>query len=376
VSSAVLSSSRYVAAAAPARTPPAGVSTTARRHSLHIVTKLTRYPELDIARGVLLALMISSHAVGLANVPADGFLRSTFWLPRGWSTVGFQILTGFTIGLVLAAADRRKQRAVWIGAARMLAVMVGSNVVLLACKHMVWGELWRLRDPAWWIGAATLSGDASISVVLAPTILLLAATPWLLALERRISSGLFAALVAVAFMGGWASYGASPAAFPGTGVGWAILPLAGNGLVGLALGSWWSRHKDVRRSFDPRVASFACVCLLVLVASLSPAPLVQMTLGTILRFGAILMLAVTMFGAGPGRPLVRGLSQLGRHSLSVFILHRPVIQGFQLTIAEVHLSASVRYVFLYPATLGCMVVLCMLRDRDARVDRMLRAVHL
>jgi hypothetical protein len=37
------------------------------------------------------ALMISSHAIGLANVPADGVLRSNFWVPRGWSTVGFQV---------------------------------------------------------------------------------------------------------------------------------------------------------------------------------------------------------------------------------------------------------------------------------------------
>jgi peptidoglycan/LPS O-acetylase OafA/YrhL len=343
---------------------------------MRLVTRLTRYPELDIARGVLLALMISSHAIGLANVPADGFLRSSFWLPRGWSTVGFQILAGFTIGL-LFAANRRKQD-VWNRAARMLAVMLGSNIVLVACKYALLGQLWQFRDPLWWIGAATLYTDASISIVLAPTILLLAATPWLLALERRVSSVWFAVLAASICVGAWALYGAPPAsAFPGARGAWIILPLAGNGVVGLVLGSWWSRYEEARRSFRPGVASVAFVCLVVLVASLSPAPLVQMTVGSVLRFGAVLTLAM-MFGTrtGSGGPLVRCISQLGRYSLSVFVLHRPVIQAIQFAIARVDLSASTRYVFLYPATVGCMIVLCALRDRDERVDRMLRAVHL
>jgi peptidoglycan/LPS O-acetylase OafA/YrhL len=343
---------------------------------LHIVARLTRYPELDIARGVFLALMMSSHAVGLANVPADAFLRSSFWLPRGWSTVGFQVLAGFTIGLLFAAADRRKQQEVSARAGRMFAVMLGSNVVLLACKYALWGELWRLEDPSWWIGAATLSTDASISIVLAPTILLLATTPWLLALERRLSRVWFAVFALSTFVGAWALYEASSAPpFPDGKAGWIILPLAGNGLVGLVLGSWWSRNEDARRSLRPRVTSLAFVCLVVLVASLSTAPLVQMTVGTILRFGAVLALAM-IFGTRSSRPLVRCLSQLGRHSLAVFILHRPVIQAIQFAIAHVDLSASARYVFLYPATVGCMIVFCALRDRDARVDRMCRAIHL
>jgi peptidoglycan/LPS O-acetylase OafA/YrhL len=359
-----------------AGTPSARAGTAHPSRSLRIVTRLARYPELDIARGVFLALMISSHAVGLANVPADGFLRSSFWLPRGWSTVGFQVLAGFTIGLLFAAADRRKQREVWIRAGRMFAVMLGSNMVLLTCKYAVLGQLWRFRDLSWLVGAATLYTDASISVVLAPTILLLAAAPWLLALERRVSSAWFAVLAMSTFVGAWALYGASSAsAFPGASAGWIILPLAGNGLVGLVLGSWWSRHKEARRSFKPHVASASFVCLVVLVALLSPAPLVQMTVGSVLRFGAVLAFAM-MFGTRSGRPLVRYVSQLGRHSLAVFILHRPVIQAIQFAIARVDLSASARYVFLYPATVVCMIVLCALRDRDQRVDRMLRAVHL
>jgi peptidoglycan/LPS O-acetylase OafA/YrhL len=354
----------------------AGIAAVHRPPALHIVARLTRYPELDIARGVFLALMISSHAVGLANVPAGAFLRSNFWLPRGWSTVGFQVLAGFTIGLLFAAADRRKQEQVWARAGRMFAVMLGSNVVLLACKYALWGELWRFRDPSWWIGAATLYTDASISIVLAPTILLLAAAPWLLALQRRVSSAWFTVFSMSMFIGAWAIYESSSApAFPDGKAGWIILPLAGNGLVGLVLGSWWSRNEDARRSLRPRVASLAFVCLLGLVASLSTSPLVQMTIGTVLRFGAVLALAM-MFGTRSSRPLVRCIAQLGRHSLAVFILHRPVIQAIQFAIAHVDLSASLRYAFLYPSTVGCMVVLCAFRDSDARVDRMFRAFHL
>ena len=121
----------------------------------------------------------------------------------------------------------------------------------------------------------------------------------------------------------------------------------------------------------PRAASVAFVCLAAIVASLSPAPLVQMTVGTVLRFAAIVTLAMTVT-ARSGQPVVRAISKLGRHSIAVFILHRPVIQAFQFAIARVELPASARYVFLYPATIACMVMMCMLRDRHQGVDRMLR----
>lgn len=104
-------------------------------------------------------------------------------------------------------------------------------------------------------------------------------------------------------------------------------------------------------------------------------PVVQMTVGTVLRFAAIVTLAMTV-AARSGQPVVHAISKLGRHSIAVFILHRPVIQAFQFAIARVELPASARYVFLYPATIACMVVMCMLRDRHRAVDRMLRAIHL
>ncbi len=82
----------------------------------------------------------------------------------------------------------------------------------------------------------------------------------------------------------WALFGATTSASFRLGAGWVILPLAGNGLVGLVLGLWWSRNEAARRSVRPRAASVAVVCLAAVVASLSPAPLVQMTVGTVLRF--------------------------------------------------------------------------------------------
>jgi peptidoglycan/LPS O-acetylase OafA/YrhL len=150
-----------------------------------------------------------------------------------------------------------------------------------------------------------------------------------------------------------------------------VLPLATNGLVGLVIGLWWSRRPKARRLLAPRVAAAVFAGLLVLLVSLAPTPLVQMTVGTVLRFCAILAPAITV-GTGARRPLVRGISQLGRYSLSVFILHRPVIQAIQFVISRVELPSSIRYACLYPLTLGCMLLMCAARDRDDRVDRMLR----
>jgi len=197
-----------------------------------------------------------------------------------------------------------------------------------------------------------------------------------LALERRMSS-LWFAILAIAFVAAWAMYLTSPAPpFPNAaGAGLVILPLATNGLIGLVMGLWLSRHAEMRRMLEPRVVGSAFVGLLVLLVSLAPTPLVQMTVGTVLRFGAIVALAI-ICGTGARRPMVRLISQLGRYSLSVFILHRPVIQAIQFLISRAELSASLRYACLYPVTLGCMLLLCAARDRDDRVDRMLRAVRL
>jgi len=146
-----------------------------------------------------------------------------------------------------------------------------------------------------------------------------------LALERRMSS-LWFAILAIAFVAAWAMYLTSPAPpFPNAaGAGLVILPLATNGLIGLVMGLWLSRHAEMRRMLEPRVVGSAFVGLLVLLVSLAPTPLVQMTVGTVLRFGAIVALAI-ICGTGARRPMVRLISQLGRYSLSVFILHRPVI---------------------------------------------------
>jgi len=218
------------------RLAPIVIGASHRPAPLRLVSGLTRYPELDIARGVFLALMISSHAIGLADVPADGFLRSSFWLPRGWSTVGFQVLAGFTIGLMFTAADRSRQRRMWVRAARLAAVMVGSNIILLACKYALWGQFWRFKDPAWWIDAATFTADSSISIFLAPTVVLLAATPWLLALERQVSKELFAAFAITLFVGGWALFGATTSSSYQLSAGWVVLPWRGTDSSGWCSG--------------------------------------------------------------------------------------------------------------------------------------------
>jgi hypothetical protein len=50
--------------------------------------------------------------------------------------------------------------------------------------------------------------------------------------------------------------------------------------------------------------------------------------------------------------------------------------AFQFAIPRAELPAPARYACLYPATIACMVMMCMLRDRYQAVDRMLRAIHL
>ena len=69
---------------------PAAAVRDAALHTLEVcpavqVEAKPRIQFIDATRGMLLVLMASSHALGLAGVP-DQFLSSSWWIPIGWPT--------------------------------------------------------------------------------------------------------------------------------------------------------------------------------------------------------------------------------------------------------------------------------------------------
>src|SRR5947199_109194 len=63
--------------------------------------KTERIAYIDMARGLFLILMASTHAMTLAGIPATSPLADR-GLPRGWATTGLIMLCGFMVRPVVA----------------------------------------------------------------------------------------------------------------------------------------------------------------------------------------------------------------------------------------------------------------------------------
>jgi hypothetical protein len=352
---------------------------------LHIVRRSERRVEIDITRGLLILLMISSHSIGLTEVPPTSFFRSALWLPRGWAATSFLFLTGVTAAIAVAS-NRRWIDGMRRRAGRLLAVMLASNLIFLVCKFALGGELLKLTDPSRWPALLTLQTDSTISAIMLPSILVLAAVPWLLTLQQRLSDVVFAGLSALLFAGAWTlRWTGAPSAFSGNHVfatlfvggvgGFPIVPLVANGILGFVFGKIWLRWAPAIDR-GPRVAPpLAMAVLIGTVCSLPSAAVVQATLGSVLRFSIVLMAATTIatLMARRGRDY---LALLGQFGVFAFIVHRPIIQAALRFSAPLSVTTSQRYAMVAMATLGGVGVLCVLRRRYARFDRVFRAMYL
>jgi hypothetical protein len=157
---------------------------------------------LDVTRGLLVLLMTNTHALTLSQVPVDSFWRSAYWLPHGWATVCFILLSGYTMGfLVPWQGHQALTRTKLLRRSRdLLVVMFVSNVVFLALRHMAEGTQHALLHWRWWLGLLTFETPYSLSAILLPTGALLMLAPQLFALEAA-HPRLFPGLVVLVTVG-------------------------------------------------------------------------------------------------------------------------------------------------------------------------------
>src|SRR5919197_939174 len=120
---------------------------------------------VDIVRGLFILLMASSHAAGLSALPESSVFRSRWWLPQGWASEGFIMLSGFTVALLFEPGPSTTRRLLH-RARQLVVVMFVSNVVMMVLKSMATGEWPALGTAGWWIGLFTLRTPYSLSIVL------------------------------------------------------------------------------------------------------------------------------------------------------------------------------------------------------------------
>ena len=209
---------------------------------------MSRFKTIDLCRGLLFIFMMNTHALSIADLPSSHWLFSDFWLPNGWATLVFVVLSGYGVGFLFSprpsviernAALRRRSR-------QILAVMFVSNILFAALREVAAGNAAVVASLGWWIGFITLDTEWTISGVLLPTGLVLLCGPAMIRWTQQAPWRTLGALLAGRFIVALAviSIGDSPYS-----QGWAarfflleglgmfpVLPFVLNGCLGIWLG--------------------------------------------------------------------------------------------------------------------------------------------
>ncbi len=341
---------------------------------------------IDWTRGALILLMASSHSIGLSGVENQSFFTSRFWLPRGWATEAFIVLSGISAAIVLDWAgghdkiEEKLRRKAW----RLLIVMFLSNVFFLIASYSVQGRLWLLREFSWWTGLLTLSTPYGISGVLLPVAVMLIVAPFLYRIGARWGWAVVGATVwSFAFLIGLlrsaVPTGASIRHMLEFGAGFPVLPMVLQGGLGFAAGMLWRSHIRKRVLEKSPKALLLSAFLLVVFLNLnvrvwnqikpSLAPLSRTLLLFIFGAACTALPFVSKFG--------RMVKMFGRYPLFCFLGHRIVIQATLLGLRWLGLgNPSLRYGICLSSVIAVLGTTCVLRSRYGFLERACKAVYL
>jgi hypothetical protein len=346
-----------------------------------------RLQYVDLARGLFVLLMISSHAVGLSGVPDGTFLQSGWWLPRGWSTPGFVMLAGFSVGVVTTHGRTILVRILLMRAWELVIVMLASNAILAVCRELLHGDFGSVGMAEWVFRVITLQRDMTISIVLLPIAVGLVAVAGVVAVHRRVPIPfLIAALVAVN-VGAWAAQDTFAASTSLQGSMWdamtlwlcryPLAPFASAATIGFALGVIWRPLVRTVQIDSRIVGPLTLVSLIAMapLASVAPRP-VFLSLDAMLEFLTILVLAVSLAAMQPMRVVSQGVAVLGRFSLMVFIVHRPMLHASDVLFRRFTIPATGRYVAMLAVSVGGSALLCLARAQSPSIDRALKRMFL
>jgi hypothetical protein len=358
--------------------PAAGASARIERGAPPLPQRVTL---IDVTRGLLVLLMTSAHALALSKVSDDSFWRSAYWLPHGWATVCFILLSGYTMGFLLPwqghqAVTRTKLLR---GSRDLLVVMFVSNVVFLALRHVAEGTQQVLLHWRWWLGLLTFETPSSISFILLPTGVLLMLAPHLFALEEAhpcLFPG-FVVLVTVGVTWGKLQTASGPQPrllallLQGERLGMPFLPLLAYGGFGMAAGRCSRRFPTMRVWLA--IMGVTGFILLQRLHSWYPQSAVAHVLGTSLLPPtklAVMMSVSWLLLHMRWQRLTDFFRLLGVYALFAFIVHRLLLQSIDigLNILAVE-DARCRYGLLMTSTMLLTFGLCWWRQRHAKVLR-------
>jgi hypothetical protein len=333
---------------------------------------------VDLARGLFILLMMSSHAIGLAGVPDDSVLVSGWWLPRGWSTVGFVMLSGFAVGLVTTRTHRIPPRRLLRRAGQLVVVLLVSNVILAWLRALFYGRVTSISAFDW-LGTLTLQHDLTISVVLLPIAVGLVIIAALVTLHGRVPTIVLCGLVLGLHLVAWPAHHALMAgavAGPPASqsfLAWlrdyALLPFVSVATLGFGLGLGW-RGLVERVQVNSRIVG-PLALLAVLAAGVLHPVLPQslaMTANVLFQFFIVMLIALSVAAFPRLARAAQPAALVGRYGLMAFLFHRPLLHMTNGGANLVGLSPSARYAVMLAVAAGGCAVLAVIRRRSPALD--------
>ena len=332
---------------------------------------LSRIRMIDEVRGLFLTWMICAHSMALIALPAGHPFQ--YLRPRGWSTIGFVMLTG----LALAMLNLRRPSlpdgldgALYRRSLQIAAIAVVSNMAFLLMRMIV--------DRSWsgqtTIDILTLRAPWSISAILLPTAALVAIGPWLLRLTKRVGAPAVALatlaltlLLDIAVMTASSPRIQSVLTFGTTDPGYFSFPIFS--LLRLAL--WGFGFGALLAT--PRISKHIFYASAVGVVVVATQPWLSWSHSMVAESRLLVVLgAVSLAAFLPVLERPRAvLALLGRCGLLIFLVHRVVVQaGVHIlgdTLTEGWLAAS-----LIGSTMLVSLTLAYVRDTRPRVRRILK----
>src|SRR5262245_11630370 len=352
-----------------------------------------RIAYIDMARGLFLVLMASTHAVTLAGLPATSAL-GRWGLPRGWASTGLTMLCGFMVAtLCRQMVDRARIRERVVRRAKqLLVVMFASNVVMVTIRHLVSHETKPLFTFAWWWQFLVLGTEWSISGVLLPIALFLLISPGLIRMADAERSRLHAVVAATAVtLGTGAAWSVRALAGDalvshhmldvlfGNGLGgFPVVPIVTSGALGFLVGRLWHPLRD---RFDVRtclavVVFFVAAGQLTALAPAIVGPMLTRTIVDLSHFSLIMALALALTRWSTSQRAFGFVSALGSCSLLTFLLHRVVEQMLILGLKPLDVPREAVYVVCVSGGVFGSVAMILLRRRFSGWHQALRTVYL
>jgi hypothetical protein len=349
-----------------------------------------RSNKVDVFRGLLFALMVNSHALTLAHVPQSHWFYSDWWLPKGWATSVFVILSGYGVGLVYSQrppevrALRLRRRCL-----QLLAVMFASNTAFALLREASAGNLALVSTLHWWLGFFTLETKWTISGVLLPTALVTLCGAAVIRWTEKSPWAVLAGLAAVRLALSAATFEFAHSAQAGEWAvrflllkgfgGYPVAPFLINGCIGIWLG--------VMRRRRVTAWQYVMASLLLLQLTYYLAFLVQPDARILHLFTSLsplgkfswLFLVTHQFERFAPEALIEAVEMIGRYALGSFVMHRVFIQALAVVIYAHGAAAGpfqVRYAMLVGGTLFLIWGLCYLRQNAEVVDTQFRRLAL